>query len=166
MEIAILKILEAYKQKRGKHLDTIYREEEWSIRHAFRKKLRPSETSFIEKELVFQQDISTDIAIENELNKLRGNAVDWKNSLLLLKNKSERLSSQIDYLNYFHTFLAFALTIFVLLSDKAGPQNWLLVAIVCFFICKVFSDRSNLRRELTIYKELTNLIESNKEKLQ
>jgi hypothetical protein len=165
MENKIYKILEVYKEKRNQHLDGIYREKEWSFKHAFRKKIRPSEQSFIIKELEFQSNLSADIGIENELNKLRGNPINWTNALLLLKNKSERLGLQIDYLNYFHTFLAFALTILILLSTMAGPQNWWLVIIVSGFICKGFSDRANLRRELTIYKEVINLIESNKEKL-
>lgn len=163
MEDSIFKIVETYKQERSKHLNKIYRELEWSFAHALRRKLKPSEEHFIEMEIKFQRFLLEEISMRTDLLGLRGTAVDWKNSLPLLKNKAERLSFQIDYLNYFHTFLAFALTIFILLSDKLDPQNWLLVLVICIFICKVFSDRSNLRRELTIYREVTNLIEANRD---
>lgn len=166
MEQTIYKIIEIYKKKRDQHLEKIYKEKEWSVWHAFRNRIKPSEESFIEKELTFQSELSADIGIEHALKNLRGEPLDWVRALLLLKNKSERLGFQIDYLNYFHTFLAFVFAILVLLADKVKPNNWILAVLTGVFICKVFVDRSNLRRELVIYKEVINLIEANKENLK
>lgn len=100
------------------------------------------------------------------LKGLKKDKTRWNDSILFLKNRSEQLSSRIDLLNYFHTLLAFLLAIVVIMAEKFGPQNWIVVVMVGIFICWAFKSRSELRLELLSSKEFSNFIESNKDKIE
>lgn len=164
MNKQLVEFIEFYKGRRSDFLNTVYQQDRSVLGRLTSRVISPSQEQFVAQELSFQQSFLEDV---EPIQKLRGknpNDFDWSTAILLLKNKSERLSYQIDFLNYFHTFLAFALVIFVLLANKlsGGWAGWGLVAIICCFITKVFADRSNLRLELSIYKEIINLFEFHK----
>jgi len=159
MEKFIADFIMLYKNSRAKHLDSIYHEKEYFWHRFFRPNIKPSEENIISLELCFQNSFLSEASALKSFHNLV-HIMDWSEVVLFLKNKSERLSYQIDYLNYYHTFLAFTLVIFMYLAQNGNPQNWVAVAIISIFIVKIFIDRTNLRRELTIYKEITNLIES------
>lgn len=165
MEKFIIELISLYKDDRAKFLDSVYRDKDsWLVR-LFRNRINPSGNDILIKELDFQKEFIENVSALQQFRNLRSK-MEWSGLILFIKNKTERLGFQIDYLNYFHTFLAFILVIFMLIAQKVpSVVNWLEVIIIGGFILKVFVDRTNLRRELTIYKEILNLIEANKEKL-
>lgn len=162
----IYTLLKFYENKRAEHYALVNPGQKSGIREIFRSKSEPSESELFDREFALQQNLSSDQQLLNALQFLRKDQATWNNSVLLLKNRSEQLSSRIDYLNYLHTFLAFFLAIVIVMSNWLGPQNWIMMILVGIVICMVFKDRAELRIKLLRIKEFANFIESNKDKLE
>ena len=179
MNKQLVEFIASYKSSRSEFLNKVYQDDRSLLGRIASRVISPSQEQFVEEEIKFHTTFIEDV---EAIQLFRGkNPVhfDWSSAILLVKNKSERVAYQIDYLNYFHTFLAFTLVIAILFANKspigldAGGLTvlgldvwrlaaWGLVAVVCVFITKVFVDRSTLRLELSIYKEIINLFELQK----
>ncbi|WP_306481508.1 hypothetical protein [Limnobacter sp.] len=166
MESTIHTLLKLYEQKRAEYQALVNPKKKSGIKEFFRTKSNLSASELLDKEFEFQQELSRDQQLIDGLKGLKKDKAKWDGSVGFLKSRSEDLSCKIDLKNYLHTFFAFLLAVLVIMAEKFGPQNWIIAIMVGIFICIIFKDRSELRRELLSTKEFSNFIESNKDKIE
>lgn len=154
----LFEFTERYKILRKQYLAEVYQENVPPYKRFFILAVNPSSPSVLNAEYAFYQSILKDIEGLERLSNFVSDENELRNSILFLKNHTERTQFTVDYLNIYHTFLAFIITIFAILSVNFSKEKWLGI-IVSIFIVKVFVDRSNKRLEVAISKEIINFLE-------
>lgn len=88
---------------------------------------------------------------------------NWHGIILHLKNDIEGMGYSVDYLNYFHTFLAAVLAVSSAFAFKFGDVGAIIMAVItAVFIVGAFMERSKTRNKVLKYKTLLNILEYQK----
>lgn len=91
------------------------------------------------------------------------NSENWYGIILHLKNEIEGLGYSVDFLNYYHTFLAAVLAVSSAFAFKFQDIGAISMAVIAaFFIVIAFTERSKTRNKILKYKILLNILEYQK----
>jgi hypothetical protein len=94
-------------------------------------------------------------------------SANWHGVILHLKNEIEGVGYSVDYLNYYHTFLAAFLAVSSAFAFKFHDSGAIIMAVVAAgFIIFAFTERTKQRNKVLKNKTLLNILEYYKATVQ
>lgn len=152
-------VITRYGIKRGEFVTTTWPRSPW-WRELLKLSVSPKAEEYINEEIEFYKLFEQEL---EDIPKLRNTKVtlqQWDEILHFLKIHNERLSSQIDNSTTLTATFVFMGSIFLLLANYAGKQNFIIFAFLAFASLQMFFQRLEKRHELARNKELVIIVEN------
>jgi hypothetical protein len=162
-------IIKRYKEFRGEYLNDVYQTNMPWYKRLFTPAVDPSSAAVFEAENEFYNKIALDIVGLENLGNHNNEIQDLKDTILFLKNKTERVQFSVDFLNFFHGIVAFIIALVSILARIFTDQVWFslfTLVVLGALIFKVFTDRAIQRYEIVINKEIINILEHKLDKIE